>query len=564
MKKIILFTLFWFVLSLLQAIFTEIIDDEAYYWVYAQFLDWGFFDHPPMIALLIRLGSLVFPGELGVRLLPSLLGAGTIFLVCTLLNDQMKNIWLLMLIILSIPLYHAHVAGFIATPDLPLVFFSCLFFLLYRNYLERDSVANTVFWSLSIVLVLYSKYHGFLILGFTILSNLKIVLKRSFWMAAVISLILYLPHIIWQIRHDFVSFGYHLIDRSNPLQISYLLIYLRDQLLLLGPLTGTLLLYLAISRKSANKFDTALKVNLVGFFLFFLITSLKGRVEPHWTAAALVPLVLLAAPMVEKRQILRRVFLILGLITLPAIILLRLSVITEFSLMPENLVQRFHNKQAYYMQIEQEADGRPVVFTNSYQEASLYRYFTRQPAFSQNNKYYRRNQYDLLDLEAEFHGTEVLLIPHTVFPGCDTLKTIRGDLVVYHTECYCHFNRVEIGLPEMEWDFLAGEEVQINLVLHNPTADSIRFRDACTHKPWLVYSYFSKGEEHLAFLVSSPHPIPDLAPGESVPFPVGITLPEKPGSYQLLFSFGSEHQPAGINGRPVKISVHSRSRANSG
>jgi hypothetical protein len=23
------------------------LDDEAYYWVYSKFLDWGYFDHPP-------------------------------------------------------------------------------------------------------------------------------------------------------------------------------------------------------------------------------------------------------------------------------------------------------------------------------------------------------------------------------------------------------------------------------------------------------------------------------------------------------------------------------------
>lgn len=56
----------WFLLSLLQAATTGLFDDEAYYWVYSQYLDWGYFDHPPMIAWLIKLGTSLFAGELGV------------------------------------------------------------------------------------------------------------------------------------------------------------------------------------------------------------------------------------------------------------------------------------------------------------------------------------------------------------------------------------------------------------------------------------------------------------------------------------------------------------------
>ncbi|MCK5701213.1 MAG: glycosyltransferase family 39 protein, partial [Cyclobacteriaceae bacterium] len=197
MKKIIIFSIFWFILSLVQSYFSEIIDDEAYYWVYSQFLDWGYFDHPPMIALLIKIGSFLFPGELGVRLLPSLLGTGTIFLILTMLKDKVGDIRFPMLVICGIPLLHFHVSGFIAIPDLPLVFFASLFFFLYKKYLEQESPWVMFLLSLSIVLMLYSKYHSLLVIGFTVLSNLKILYRRSFWLVVLLSVILYLPHILW-------------------------------------------------------------------------------------------------------------------------------------------------------------------------------------------------------------------------------------------------------------------------------------------------------------------------------------------------------------------------------
>lgn len=42
--------------------------EEAYYWNYSNHLDFSFLDHPPMVALLIKLGTLIFGvNEFGVR-----------------------------------------------------------------------------------------------------------------------------------------------------------------------------------------------------------------------------------------------------------------------------------------------------------------------------------------------------------------------------------------------------------------------------------------------------------------------------------------------------------------
>src|SRR5687767_12737796 len=83
----------WFLLGLLQAMFTELQDDEAYYWVYAQFLDWGYFDHPPMTALLIKAGSSVLDKELGVRMLPLILNTATIAITESLLENKNRKLF---------------------------------------------------------------------------------------------------------------------------------------------------------------------------------------------------------------------------------------------------------------------------------------------------------------------------------------------------------------------------------------------------------------------------------------------------------------------------------------
>ena len=78
-RPILLFVAAWATVNMFQAWWLSLDPDEAYYWAYAHRLDWGYFDHPPMVALLARLGIDWYPGALGVRLGNIGVHVGTIF-----------------------------------------------------------------------------------------------------------------------------------------------------------------------------------------------------------------------------------------------------------------------------------------------------------------------------------------------------------------------------------------------------------------------------------------------------------------------------------------------------
>ena len=80
----------WFIINILQGIFTEIQEDEAYYHLYGEHLAWGYFDHPPMVGLMTFLSSIFFSGTLGVRfftILASCLSLIVIWRIATF-NDR--------------------------------------------------------------------------------------------------------------------------------------------------------------------------------------------------------------------------------------------------------------------------------------------------------------------------------------------------------------------------------------------------------------------------------------------------------------------------------------------
>ena len=69
----------WTLLNILQALFTGVYPDEAYYWMYSLHLQWGYFDHPPMVALGIKIGELLGHNSFLTRLGTILFSAGSVF-----------------------------------------------------------------------------------------------------------------------------------------------------------------------------------------------------------------------------------------------------------------------------------------------------------------------------------------------------------------------------------------------------------------------------------------------------------------------------------------------------
>src|SRR6202040_2493406 len=61
-------------LRLVSAAWTPLTFDEAYYWMWSKHLAFGYYDHPPGVAVVIRLGTMIAGDtELGVRLVSILL-----------------------------------------------------------------------------------------------------------------------------------------------------------------------------------------------------------------------------------------------------------------------------------------------------------------------------------------------------------------------------------------------------------------------------------------------------------------------------------------------------------
>ena len=180
-------------------------EDEAYYWMWGQRLDTGYFDHPPAIAYLIRLGTeLLGDTERGVRLLTVLLG-GAVALLCattrTAADRPPGQALLIAVTLCAMPLFS--LGGLLATPDVPLA-------AAWALGLWAASRERPLLLGLAAGLAMLSKYTGLLLLPCLLLAEPRRLRERSTWLAVGIAGLIYAPNALWNLQHDQVSWRFQL------------------------------------------------------------------------------------------------------------------------------------------------------------------------------------------------------------------------------------------------------------------------------------------------------------------------------------------------------------------
>ena len=550
------FVILWIILNLIQARFTELIDDEAYYWMYSRHLNWGYFDHPPMTALLIRLGYSIFHNELGVRFIFVLMTGATIIMIWFLLPKGLHMAKLFAMAIPAMALMHFNAAGFVATPDPPLVFFSTLFLIIYKRYLDNDHWIHIMLLSIIISAMMYTKYHAVLIIVFAIMANPPILRKRSFYITGFLVALCFLPYVWWQIRHHFPTLSYHFVGRNNPMEFRSVYQYILNQILVTGPVIGVILLYVTFRSKPASIFEKTLKYIAVGSFTFFLVASLKGHVEPHWTSIAFIPLLVVSLPLINRKPIMKKWFIIGAVITIPVILVVRLYLMVELFHLPVQYSRYIHDKDVWAAQVKKAAGGRPVVFRNSYQRASLYAFYTGLPVTSRNNIFYRKNQYDIWDFESRFQGQEVLYHDWSI-RNADTLTTVHGDLVFKILNPYYSNTRIIIEPLPKSLEVKKGTFFWLECRLINPGSDPAYLNPMMGWAQTRMYTTFF-GDNVRPFNYKEVVNDPELSdiPGHSaLMVEIKVLAPLVPGRYQLRVSLGSQYLVPGLNSPPIKVRV---------
>lgn len=466
--------------DLLQAIFTPVFSDEAYYSLYGQFLDWGYYDHPPMVALLTAISGALFKGNLSIRFATVLLHGGTVWLIWKMLPHNTltnKDVWAFFAVAASLVMFSVY--GFVTTPDAPLLFFTALFFYLYRRYLNNQSWSVALAIGVSLAAMFYSKYMAVLVAGFVLLSNLKLLKDKKVWVAALLATALFVPHILWQVRNGFPSFQYQLLGRNEGFHLLSVLEYLPNQLLVFNPVCLCLALcFCWQGRKTDDLFGRACIFTITGFILFFWVMTLKGHAEPHWTVAASVPMIVILWQALRKAR--WHKWLTRGVVPIAlSLVVLRFA---APPLLNKNFLNILGDRKKYAV-IHECCGQTPVVFAGSFQAPSLYHFYTGEKAMQISSIYNRKTQFDLWQFDKEIQGKPAFIVNTNVFnikdhpenqrqAGYDLVDKNGAAFFIHKTESYHGTNRIQVNIDQYR---VENDSLYLNLTLYNPYGTDFEF-----------------------------------------------------------------------------------------
>jgi hypothetical protein len=537
----------------------ELHPDEAYYWLYSRLLDWGYFDHPPMVAVFIRLGDSLMHNELGLRLFTVIASSASLYLLwLTLKRYAVKARWF----ILIVPgILILHIYGFTTTPDAPLFLFTALFYYIYQKYLAEDKLKWALLLAVIIAGLLYSKYHGLLLIIFTVLANIKLFRRPSFYLIIMLSAILYIPHVWWQIQHNYPSINYHLYERSSDTyHLETTLLYLPGQLLMAGPLIGWFLFYLALSVKVKDSFIRCLLVNFIGTVLFFMLSTVKGEVQSHWTLIAFAPLLMLMMIRLKQTGDFPRWFAPLAVINTALIVALRIALIYGPGFIKHSSrFQTYYGYREWARQLHQKAGNHYVIFINGFQDASKYCYYTNSlKGFSYDLCEYRRTQFDIWPIEDSLQHKRALYAMD--FKGGSanpaSIPTVRGKWYGSWVDDVRTFQRINIQADRDKVNAAPGQSVTLNLTIVNPYNWPISFNNLDAQHQLVMRACFVQNDA-VKFPVAAG---PDfnairLLPGQTAHYRFVFNAPPVKGRYDLVFSIRTDPFSGGRNSRAISFTV---------
>ena len=469
-RLVLLWLAVWWACNLLQAGLTELANDEAYYHMFAERLAWGYFDHPPVTALLVWAGERLFGGELGVRFFFTVLQPLYLWILWRLVRpaDADRRDAALFTVVsastLMLQLY-----GFIAVPDGPLMLTAALFLLTFKRFTEGRRMA-WLWMGVAMALMAYSKYHGALVVLFALAAAPpRQLLRPSLYLSGAVALLLLVPHLVWQYDHDWASFAYHLSGRNSVFKPNYVVEFLGNMLVVFNPFLVPLYVQAWRKVKPQSAVGRALKLLPVAFIGFFLLSSLRGYVQPQWVIVACFGLIYVLFAYARRHPRTRRYVMWAGGVTIALIGLVRLEMIFN----PLGIRFEVFDNRASYGAIAEAAGGRPVIFRQGYAVAAKYAFYTGGEAYCQPNIRYRTHQWQFRDDDSRFTGREVLI--ECPAEPVDTTREVRsltmanGRRFTWFVDRDFHPVRlVDIAVTGLPAKVAVGEELRLELRITNP------------------------------------------------------------------------------------------------
>lgn len=292
-EKVVLF--FYTLFNAIANQFINFYSDETYYWLWSKKLGFSYFDHPPMVAYMIKMTTLFSDEPMFVRLSAVLMVSATayfLYMLAKKIFDEKAAIYTFYIFLSSILIV---VASTLITPDIPLMFFWTLTLYSAYIYLEEDNKKYALITGVSAGAMLLSKYTGilplFTIFVYIMLYKRAVFKDKYFYGALVLAVLVFSPVLYWNYMHDFISFTFQLEHgvetKEKVFQAKEFFNFVGVQFILFHPFYLLPLFYFIIRDKA--RFERKKVYLLLPFlfvFFFFSYNAAFKEANAQWAAGA--------------------------------------------------------------------------------------------------------------------------------------------------------------------------------------------------------------------------------------------------------------------------------------
>jgi len=315
--------------------------DEAHYALYGSFLDWSYFDHPPLVGWLQSIALMFSSSEFSLRVLPIILSSLSLYVLFNLAKKDFgeKAAYITILLFISAPILQILPFGMI--PETPLILAGLLNMWILKRIRANEGKLISDWLLLGGILGLagLSKYTGVTLAFSTFVVLLlqfkgRLFSQLGLYLAGIIAAICILPVLYWNMQNDWISFLYQLNHSAGKSEYS-LTDALRmqvTQFAAFGPLIYVAGL-IAIWKLRANNEAKIWLIFSLPILILFSILSAKGRSLPHWTELGVIFMMPLIASIVMSsfsngsgNKLLKRTFIVLGSISLTLTLVIQVLV----------------------------------------------------------------------------------------------------------------------------------------------------------------------------------------------------------------------------------------------
>lgn len=303
---------------------TELSTDEAQYWFWGREWAFGAYSKPPLIGWLIRLATDAMGQTVAAVRLPAVILHGATALVLLWIGKRLAGMEVGVFASLTYLTTPAVALGSaLMTTDTPMLFFASLALALQLALADAAAkgvrtTALAVLLGLSFGLGLLSK-HAMLFWVFGALAASRAsprfrIPRRAAIMAAATALLVVAPHLVWLIRHDFIT-AFHVAGITSTGGVSLIrpLTFLAEQALVIGPLALLALCSALRGRGALWSERLALALLVAAPLGIVLMQAIRGQVFANWAVLYLVPGALLAGFWFAQHRRVAAASLLLGL-----------------------------------------------------------------------------------------------------------------------------------------------------------------------------------------------------------------------------------------------------------